>query len=84
MPVQAESLSMLPTLQVYCCLRYKYATFGVRSGILVIMETRSQSKQQEEQFAKLMAVIQQQHAEQKHAAICRFRYSTTGFGAEAE
>ena len=29
------------------------------------METRSQSKQQEEQFAKLMAVIQQQHAEQK-------------------
>ena len=29
------------------------------------METRSQSRQQEEQFAKLMAVIQQQHAEQK-------------------
>ena len=33
------------------------------------METRSQSKQQEEQFAKLMAVIQQQHAEQKQQFV---------------
>ena len=29
------------------------------------METRSQSRQQEEQFTKLMALIQEQHAEQK-------------------
>ncbi len=33
------------------------------------METRAQSKQQEEQFTKLMAVIQQQHAEQKQQFV---------------
>ena len=33
------------------------------------METRSQSKQQEEQFAKFMAVIQQQNAEQKQQFV---------------
>ena len=32
------------------------------------METRSQSRQQEEQFTKLMALIQEQYAEQKQYA----------------